>query len=363
MEHDLQYWASLLAVGGQGWLVQLLILLTVASLVHVVVNRVLASLLAKLERTPSVWDYVLAHAARRPLQLILWAVAFMLAAVVIDQRHGLGIAESLQPLNQVGVVVLLTWFLWRLIKRSESALVDPQQMRKPMDATTVGAIGKLLRLTLLVITVLVVLQTFGYSVSGLLAFGGIGGIAVGFAAKDLLANFFGGLMIYLDRPFKVGDWIRSPDQEIEGTVEEIGWRQTRIRTFSKRPLYVPNSTFANISVENPSRMTNRRIFETVGIRYEDADKAEKIVAEVKLMLQHHADIDTSQTLIVNLNAFSPSSLDFFIYTFTKTTDWVRFHEIKQDVMLKVIDIVAAQGAEMAYPTSTVHLASMPETTS
>lgn len=363
MEQDLQYWASLLAAGGQGWLVQLLILLTVASLVHVVVNRVLASLLAKLERTPSVWDYVLAHAARRPLQLILWAVAFMLAAVVVDQRHGLGIAESLQPLNQVGVVVLLTWFLWRLIRRSESALVDPQQMRKPMDVTTVGAIGKLLRLTLLVITVLVVLQTFGYSVSGLLAFGGIGGIAVGFAAKDLLANFFGGLMIYLDRPFKVGDWIRSPDQEIEGTVEEIGWRQTRIRTFSKRPLYVPNSTFANISVENPSRMTNRRIFETVGIRYEDADKVEKIIAEVKQMLQSHADIDTTQTLIVNLNAFSPSSLDFFIYTFTKTTDWVRFHEIKQDVMLKVIDIVAAQDAEMAYPTSTVHLASMPDTAS
>ena len=104
------------------------------------------------------------------------------------------------------------------------------------------------------------MQALGYSISGVLAFGGIGGIAVGFAAKDLLANFFGGLMIYLDRPFSVGDWIRSPDKNIEGTVEEIGWRLTRIRTFDKRPLYVPNSTFTQISVENPSRMLNRRIY-------------------------------------------------------------------------------------------------------
>ena len=113
------------------------------------------------------------------------------------------------------------------------------------------------------------MQLFDYSVSGLLAFGGIGGIAVGFAAKDLLANFFGGLMIYLDRPFSVGDWIRSPDKEIEGTVEDIGWRLTRIRTFDKRPLYIPNSIFASISVENPSRMSNRRIYEKIGIRYDD----------------------------------------------------------------------------------------------
>ena len=107
---------------------------------------------------------------------------------------------------------------------------------------------------------------------------------MGFAAKDLLANFFGGMMIYMDRPFSVGEWIRSPDKEIEGTVEDIGWRLTRIRTFDKRPLYIPNSVFANISVENPSRMTSRRIYETVGIRYDDIDKMDLIVAQVKGML-------------------------------------------------------------------------------
>ena len=199
------------------------------------------------------------------------------------------------------------------------------------------------------------MQSYGYSISGILAFGGIGGIAVGFAAKDLLANFFGGLMIYLDRPFKVGDWIRSPDKKIEGVVEDIGWRQTIIRTFDKRPLYVPNSTFASISVENPSRMSNRRIYEYIGVRYDDTQQVDAIVAEVKAMLQQHPEIDTQQTLIVNLDRFGPSSLDFFIYTFTKTTDWIRFHEIKQDILMRIVAIIEARGAEFAFPTTTVHL--------
>ncbi|MDA0423769.1 mechanosensitive ion channel family protein, partial [Stutzerimonas frequens] len=155
---------------------------------------------------------------------------------------------------------------------------------------------------------------------------------------------------------RVGDWIRSPDKEIEGTVEYIGWRLTRIRTFDKRPLYVPNATFANIAVENPSRMSNRRIYEHIGVRYDDAAKVKQIVDGVREMLRAHPEIDTRQTLIVHLNRFGPSSLDFMVYTFTKTTNWVKFHEIKEDVMLKIADIIFSHGAEFAFPTQTVHLA-------
>ncbi|HKK16678.1 MAG TPA: mechanosensitive ion channel family protein, partial [Gammaproteobacteria bacterium] len=192
--------------------------------------------------------------------------------------------------------------------------------------------------------------------SGVLAFGGVGGIAVGFAARDLLANFFGGLMIYMDRPFSVGDWVRSPDREIEGTVEQIGWRLTIIRTFDKRPLYIPNSIFNTIALENPARMTNRRIFETVGIRYDDAGKMESIVSDVRKMLEQHEAIDHDKTLIVNFNEFAASSLNFFIYTFTKTTNWIEYHAIKQDVLLQVIHIIEEHGAECAFPTTTVHIA-------
>jgi MscS family membrane protein len=199
-----------------------------------------------------------------------------------------------------------------------------------------------------------VLQSLGVSVSGLLAFGGIGGIAVGFAAKDMLANFLGGLSIYLDRPFAVGDWIRSPDRSIEGTVEDIGLRVTRIRTFDQRPLYVPNSTFSSVSLENPSRMTNRRIYETIGVRYEDAGRVAKIVSDVQTMLKEHEDIAQDRTMIVNFNHMAPSSLDFFIYAFTKTTNWVEYHAIKENVLLRILEIVERNGAQIAFPTQTIH---------
>ena len=168
-----------------------------------------------------------------------------------------------------------------------------------------------------------------------------------------MSNFFGGMMVYLDRPFSVGDWIRSPDRDIEGTVEDIGWRLTTIRTFDQRPLYVPNAMFNTLSVENPSRMLNRRIYETIGLRYDDAAQVGAVVAAVRNMLQDHPDIDPDRTLIVNFNHFGPSSLDFFVYTFTKTTDWVKYHAVKEAVLLKILEIIAAHGAEIAFPTQTL----------
>ncbi|VAX03211.1 Small-conductance mechanosensitive channel, partial [hydrothermal vent metagenome] len=244
----------------------------------------------------------------------------------------------------------------RFVRQVEVNIIELRKVRdEPVDVTTLDAIAKLLRLSVMITAGLVILQTLGFSIAGVLAFGGVGGIAVGFAARDLLANFFGGLIIYLDRPFSVGDWIRSPDREIEGTVEQIGWRQTCIRTFDKRPLYIPNSIFATIAVENPSRMTNRRIYETIGIRYDDIARMADIVRDVEAMLKAHPAIDTQQTLMVNFVSFSPSSVDFFVYTFTKTTNWVEFHGIKQDVLLKIADIIVRHGAETAFPTSTVHL--------
>jgi MscS family membrane protein len=254
------------------------------------------------------------------------------------------------------MIATIGWFLIRFAKHVENNVVEHRKRNgKEVDSTTIEAVGKLARVSIIITTTLVGLHTVGVNIAGVLAFGGIGGIAVGFAAKDLLANFFGAMMIYFDRPFVVGDWVRSPDKSIEGTVESIGWRLTRIRTFDKRPLYVPNSVFTSIAVENPSRMTNRRIYETIGVRYDDVHKVELIINNVKEMLQQHEEIDQSQTLIVNFNKFASSSLDFFVYTFTKTTNWIKFHEVKQDVLLKIIKIVEEAGAEMAFPTSTVHV--------
>ncbi len=342
--------------GSETWIVQVFIVVFLTLLINWSQKRVVIKVIKKLQGTKTYWDDALFEAARKPLTFLIWIVGLTFAADIVKNETDAAIFGAIAPIREVGVIVVISWFLVRFISKAESNIIEKKQVAgEEFDQTTADAVAKLLRISVIITSALVAMQTLGYSVSGVLAFGGIGGIAIGFAARDLLANFFGGLMIYMDRPFDVGDWIRSPDQEIEGTVEKIGWRLTTIRTFDKRPLYVPNAIFTSIAVENPSRMTNRRIKETIGLRYDDVAKMNNIISDVKEMLKNHDEIDATQTLIVNFNEFAPSSLDFFIYTFTKTTNWIKFHEVKQDVLLKVIEIVESHGAECAFPTSTIHV--------
>jgi MscS family membrane protein len=341
--------------GENAWIVQVFVVVFGVLLLNLIVRILMNRLHRKLRANKTPWDDAVVDALRRPLGLLIWIVGVAFAADIVRSETGAPIFDAIGPIRDVGVIATLAWFLLRLTRNmQQNVIAQNRQREEPIDKTTVDAIGKLVSASIMITAALVMLQTLGFSISGVLAFGGIGGIAIGFAAKDLLANFFGGLMIYLDRPFSVGDWVRSDDREIEGTVEHIGWRLTRIRTFDKRPIYIPNGIFSTIAVVNPSRMTRRRIFETIGIRYDDVDRLPAILADIRQMLLDHPEIDTKQTLMVNFNSFGPSSLDFFIYTFTHTTVWTRFHEIKQDVLLKISDIITAHGAEIAYPTSTVH---------
>ena len=353
---------SLKTLSDFGWGVEVFVAVFLTLIARFFAMRILRLIERRAEKTSNIWDDAFLEAARSPLSWfilimgLLWAVGISDAYVSSE----LFSASNLELARELTLVCLIVMFLVRFttlaehrMKRRIEAQDEAELDQSRVDPTTLAALAKLLRLAIIISGVLIALPTLGIEITALLAFGGVGGIAIGFAAKDLLANFFGGLMIYMDRPFAIGDWIRSPDREIEGTVESIGWRLTVVRTFDKRPLYIPNSVFNTLALENPSRMTNRRIKETIGIRYQDASKMGAIVADVKDMLLKHEEIDSGQTLIVNLNSYAASSLDFFIYTFTKTTNWIRFHEIKQDVMLKIIDIVLSHDADFAFPTTTL----------
>ncbi|MCP3660857.1 MAG: mechanosensitive ion channel family protein [Bacteroidetes bacterium] len=237
----------------------------------------------------------------------------------------------------------------RFAKMFEEQLLLGRLTKKAPSKTTALASGKLIKVGMLVILVLVSLPIIGFPISSILAFSGGSAIVVGIAIKPILANYFGGLMIYSDRFFEVGDWIHSPDKEIEGTVEDIGWRSTRIRTFEKRPLYVPNSLFSEVSVINATRMSNRRIKENIGIRYEDSTALDKITKDIRTMLKEHPEIDTKQTLLVHFTDFGPSSLNINVYAFTRTRDWKKYRDIQQDVFLNVIKIIEDSGAKLAVP--------------
>ena len=351
---------SVESISELGWGVELFAAVMLTLIGRYLSMRALKVLGEQFEKTTNVWDDALFKAAQGPLSWFILILGLLWAVQISDGYLDMVLFSpaNLDIVRQLTFIALTMVFLVRFIALAEARLLDGLQAQAEgaqgrLDPTTLHALAKLTRLSVVISAVLVALPTLGIEITALLAFGGVGGIAVGFAAQDLLSNFFGGLMIYLDRPFAIGDWIRSPDREIEGTVESIGWRLTVVRTFDKRPLYVPNSVFAKLALENPSRMTNRRIYETIGIRYKDASKMGQIVRDVHAMLQEHEEVDQDQTLIVNFNGYGKSSLDFFVYTFTKTTNWVKFHEIKQDVMLRIIRIVHEHQADFAFPTTTV----------
>ncbi len=349
---DLQSWLPGLEAEWV-WVVHVFIVVLLTAFASYFSKKILARALRRLKKTSTNWDEILITAMSRPLTWLAWLLGLKIALDLIFVETGNPLFSYAQIIRDVGVLVCLTWFVLGFVRGAENEF---SVTTDKVDRTTAQAISKLIRLAVLITAALVMLQTLGFSVSGVLAMGGVGGIAVGFAAKDLLANFFGGLVVYLDRPFVIGDWIRSPDREIEGTVEKIGWRVSVIRNFESRPIYVPNSIFTTIVVENPSRMNNRRIHETIGLRYADIDTMDKVVAEVSAMLRAHEEIETKQTLMVNFKQFSDSSVDFFVYCFTKTTQWVKFHEVKQEILLKISEIIEANNAEIAFPTSTLHVA-------
>lgn len=342
---------------GWGWQIFVIVLATLV--IRGIALRVLKTIGHHFQRTANIYDDSLFNAARPAISWFILIMGLCFAADAANSNIETDILSesNIDLVRQLTIILLVMFFASRFVSQVESGKLEELKASPPdsdrLDATTITAVAKLLRLSIVITATLIALPTLGIEVTALLAAGGVGGLAIGFAAQDLLSNFFGGLMIYLDRPFDIGDWIRSPDREIEGTVESIGWRLTIVRTFDKRPLYVPNSAFTKLALENPSRMTNRRIYENIGIRYADADKMEAIIKDVKKMLRKHQEIDRSQTLIVNFNKYAASSLEFFVYAFTRTTNWVTYHEIKQDILLKIIEIVHYHDADFAFPTTTL----------
>ncbi len=342
--------------GEYAWMAQVFLVVLLTMMAGFVVRQTLKGLLARTRETKNVVDDVLFEALLGPSRGLIWIIGITFAAHIVGRRTEATIFDAVDTIREVGIVAMLMWFALRFVKLYEKAYITRKEATgEHVDRTLVTAISKLVRMATFITAGLIILQTIGISISGLLAAGGVGGIAVGFAARDIIANLFGGLTVYLDRPFAVGDWIRSPDRDIEGTVEEIGWRRTVIRTFDLRPLYVPNAVFTTISVENPSRMLNRRIHEKIGVRYDDVAQVPGILNDVRTYLRESPDIDQSRTLMVNFNEFGASSLDFFIYTFTRTRVWAEYHMVKEKVLLDIAAIIARHGAEVAFPTTTVHV--------
>ncbi|USE39313.1 mechanosensitive ion channel family protein [Endozoicomonas sp. SCSIO W0465] len=285
---------------------------------------------------------------RRPLLTLPWVMFVLYSAHYWPGIEWSGINETLLLFQKLILTIYPAWLIWE-ISLNVDRVLDAMggRWRKRLSPSV---IARSVQLIIVVATFLSIAQVFGYSLSTLLAFGGIGGIILGLAAKDWLANFFGGLMLMLDRPFTEGDWIRSPDRSIEGHVEKVGWRLTKIRTFDRRPIYVPNSIFTGIVVENATRMRNRRMIEHFSLRYEDIGKMSRILSRIDDLIQQIPEVDNREPHYAVFIRYDDSALLCQVRVHITRTDRVGFLKAQESILLLVAAVVDEEGASFAYPT-------------
>ncbi|MDN5925715.1 MAG: mechanosensitive ion channel family protein [Hyphomicrobiales bacterium] len=332
------------------------LIILIVLILNKIVSRVLGSFVRRAEAAGSIWQTATLASLNPPVRGVVWIIGLTLAVGFLTRGGGFTLlSQFFPPARDLAVIAVVVWFALRAVGNIEIGLqAHARSKGQEIDPTAADAIGKLVRAAIIITAILVAMQSLGFSISGILAFGGIGGIAIGFAAQGLVANLFGGLTIYASRPFKVGEWIIIPGTEVMGEVQSIGWRATRVMGFDRRPFYVPNALFNTAVLINHSRMTARRIQEYLHLRYRDIDKVPAIVAATNKMLSEYAGIE-HDFFVFQMDSYGDFALKLFLYAFTPTTDYNAYMAIKEDILLKIAGIVHDHGGELAVPTSTVHM--------
>ncbi|MDQ7084124.1 MAG: mechanosensitive ion channel family protein [Sulfurovum sp.] len=198
------------------------------------------------------------------------------------------------------------------------------------------------------------LQVWGINITALVASLGIGGLAFALAAKDAASNLFGSFALLADKSIRIGEWIKVDGTE--GIVEDIGMRTTKIRSFGKSLITIPNQIVANNPIENFSRRGVRRIKINIGLTYSTSStQMLTIVEEIKYMLYNHDSISQKETLLVNFNAFGDSALNIFIYTFTSTANWENYLKIREDIHIQIMKIVEENHSDFAFPSQSIYI--------
>lgn len=332
----------------------------IAILVALVGKKLFAFLLTRLiapltRRTESELDDLLLECIRKPLELVVLIVGLFVAMQILQlPTEPTDVRGGAYALLRALVTIAGGWALFNMAGVFGQYLEAlSAKTENDLDDHLVPFVRKSLRVFIVLLAAIMVIQNLGYSTSGLLASLGIGGMALAFASKDALANIFGSLMIIFDRPFKLGDQVIAGN--MEGVVEEVGFRSTKIRTPAKTLISVPNSIIANMPLDNVSRMPRRRIKLSIGLTYATTPaQLREAVARVRAMLTTHPEIDP-ESVQVNFTDFGASSLDIAVTCFSVTTVLGEHLNVREDVCLKIMDLLEELGLQFAFPSRTVYL--------
>ena len=309
-----------------------------------------------LKRTPVAIDHLIAEAASRPVGylLLLGGFAGALAVLAVSLPKEPNVGGFLFGVLRVLFAADVMWFLFRFVDAGGEYLTKlAVRTESVLDDQLIPLIRKALKVTIGVVGFVWVVQSLGYNVSTLLAGLGIGGLAIALALQDTFANVFGSILIFLDRPFRLGDWIKVG--EVEGFVENIGFRSTRVRTLPTTLVCIPNKTVANSVVDNQSRMPKRLVTQIVGVTYDtNADQMEQALAEIRSIIENDEGVD-KELIIVRFTEFGDSSLNILTYYFTTGIPLAEHLVTKERVNLAIMRALEQLGLSIAFPSHTVYL--------
>lgn len=246
------------------------------------------------------------------------------------------------------IVLLIAWGLYNLSDATSSLFVHVnKRFHIELDNIVVPFFSKALRFIIIAISLSIIAQEFNYDVNGFIAGLGLGGLAFALAAKDAIANLFGGLIIITEKPFTIGDWIDTPS--VEGTVEDISFRSTKVRTFAQALVTVPNATLANEAIVNWSKMEKRRVSFNLRIAPTTSrQQAERAVRRIRQLLTESSDIHP-ETIFVSLDDFSENGFNILFYYFTVTVQWGDYLHIKEQMNFEIMDILREEQIDYAIP--------------
>lgn len=221
------------------------------------------------------------------------------------------------------------------------------------DKVILPLMTRIVRVFIWMVSITIIMEEWGYNIYSLITGLGIGGLAIALAAQDTLSNIFAGVMIFIDKPFQIGDWIKT--SSVEGVVEDISFRSTRVRTFDNSLVSLPNSKLINEAIVNWNKMHKRRVKYRLGVTYStSSDQMKKVIQKIKDMLIEHDDV-LNDYMLVNFESFAASSLDILIYYFCRKTDYYNYMQIQEEVNFKILEILESEGVSVAFPSRSVYI--------
>jgi MscS family membrane protein len=304
------------------------------------------------KKTNNTFDEEIFDSIQKPLSFLFIFIGANIALQFLDVPKEF--KSFIVPLIKSGFAFIIFWTIYNILTPLTKVINKlTHKFGKELSDDITNFLIKTLKFLVISIGFVAIMNVWGYNISGFLASLGLVGMALALAAKDTASNLFGSLVIFSDRPFKIGDWIMTPD--VEGIVEQIGIRSTKVRTFAQAIVTVPNAVLANSAILNWSRMGKRRIKMNIGLTYSTtATQMQNIVQDLRTMLENHNDIH-QDTIFIYFTDFQDSSLGIFCYFFTKTINWGEYMRVREDVNLKIMHIVEQNGASFAFPSRSIYI--------